>query len=220
MTEMNFERARQNMIEQQIRPWEVLDQQVLALVKRTPRERYVPEKYRKLAFADMNISLGRGQVMMQPKIEARLLQELDVKPGDTILEIGTGSGYMTALLAGVGKHVYSVEIIPEFKAQAEKKLAEHGVTNITLEIGDGANGWETHAPYDVIMVTGSLPILPDRFGKSLTIGGRLAVIVGKSPVMEAQLIRRLDENSWSTSSLFETDLLPLLNANSPDEFVF
>jgi protein-L-isoaspartate(D-aspartate) O-methyltransferase len=220
MAEMNFDQARQTMVEQQIRTWDVLDPQVLELIGRTPREDYVPEQYRKLAFVDMAIPLGYGQVMMQPKIEARLLQTLTVRPGDHILEIGTGSGYMAALLAGLGKHVTSVEIIPELLQQAKKKLAERGVDNVTLESGDGAGGWASHAPYDGIMITGSLPLLPEAFANSLNIGGRMVVIVGKAPTMEACLIRRLDQTHWQTTSLFETDLPPLINAKEPDRFVF
>ena len=220
MTEMNFAAARYNMVEQQIRPWEVWDQRVLDLVSRAPREDYVPEPYRRLAFADMNIPLGHGQVMMTPKLEARLLQELEIKPEDKILEIGTGSGYVTSLLAALGRHVYSVEIIPEFKTEAERKLSAHGIGNVTLEVGDGANGWDRHQPYDVILITGSLPQLPDAFRQSLAPGGRMIAIVGESPVMEATLIRRLHQDNWSETSLFETDLPPLINAKRPEAFVF
>ncbi len=220
MAEMNFAAARHNMVEQQIRPWEVLDQRVLDLVSCAPREDYVPEPYRRLAFADMNIPLGHGQVMMTPKLEARLLQELEIKPEDKILEIGTGSGYVTSLLATFGRHVYSVEIIPEFKTEAERKLSAHGIRNVTLEVGDGANGWDRHQPYDVILITGSLPELPDGFRRSLAPGGRMIAIVGESPVMEATLMRRLDSDNWSETSLFETDLPPLINAKRPEVFVF
>ncbi len=220
MNAINVEIARHNMIMQQIRPWEVLDDRVLDLLARAPREDYVPSPYRRLAFADMNIPLGRGQVMMTPKVEARLLQALEIDPTDTVLEIGTGSGYVTSLLAALGRHVYSVEIIPEFKLRATETLARHGVNNVTLEVGDAANGWERHAPYDVIMVTGSVPTLPDSFGHQLAPDGRLAVIVGRSPVMEAKLIRRVNAGSLTETSLFETDLPSLINADEPPKFVF
>jgi protein-L-isoaspartate(D-aspartate) O-methyltransferase len=217
---MNLEIARQNMLEQQIRPWEVLDGRVLDLLGRSPREDYVPEKYRLLAFADLNLPLGRGQVMMSPKLEARLLQELELDPKDAVLEIGTGSGYMTSLLASLGRHVYSVEIFPEFSTRAASMLAQHGIENVTLEVGDGAQGWDRHGPYDAILVTGSMPLLPDTLRDSLAPGGRIIAIVGQSPAMEAKLIRRMHPDGWSEASLFETDLPPLINAKAPSKFVF
>jgi protein-L-isoaspartate(D-aspartate) O-methyltransferase len=198
----------------------VLEPRVLDLVGRMPREDFVPTAYRKLAFADMNIPLGHGQVMMPPKVEARLLQELEISPEEKILEVGTGSGYMTALLASFGAQVFSVEIIPEFSTQAAAKLAAHQIHNVTLEIGDAARGWDRHPPYDVIAITGSLPILPDSFRNSLKVGGRLIAIVGQFPAMEAKLIRRVDEWSFREASLFETVLPPLRNALEPGKFVF
>ena len=167
IAQMDFEKARFNMVEQQIRPWEVLDQQVLDLLFRLQREDFVPEQYRSLAFADMEIPLGHDEKMLPPKLEARMLQELAIKSTDRILEVGTGSGYMTALLASFGNHVYSVDIIPEFTRSAAARLAAHGVGNVTLEIGDAARGWDKHAPYDVIVLTGSVPVLPEAFQKSL-----------------------------------------------------
>lgn len=219
MNAMNFEQARFNMIEQQIRPWDVLDQRVLDLIARVPREDFVPEKCRSLAFTDMNTPLGRDQVMMAPKLEARMLQALDVRPSDAVLEVGTGSGYVTALLANLARHVYSVEIIPEFKTEAHKKLSDHGLSNVTLEVGDAACGWDRHGPYDVIAITGSMPMLPDAFQQSLTVGGRLFAIVGDSPVMNAILITRVGEDEWSKEYLFETDLPALANALEPQRFV-
>lgn len=220
MGELNFAVARHNMVEQQIRPWEVLDQRVLSLIDHSPREEYVPAQYRNLAYVDMNIPLGHDQVMMPPRLEARLLQELAVQPADKILEIGTGSGYMTSLLAALGAHVYSVEIIPELEAGARRSLDSHGVKNVTVEAGDGASGWDRHAPYDVILITGSLPLLPTAFKQSLALRGRMIAIVGHSPVMEAKLIQRLGSDSWTEVSLFETDLPPLINARQPESFVF
>ena len=220
MTSLNFDVARQTMIQSQIRTWYVHDERVIDLVARMPRQDYVPAASRNLAYVDMNIPLGHGEVMMTPKMEARLVQELEIDPQDKILEIGTGSGYMTALLANLGRHVVSVEIRPEFTAEAATKLAHHGVRNITLEVGDGARGWDRQQPYDVIFITGSLPILPAAFRDSLAPGGRMIAIVGQSPVMEVKRIRRLDAHVFREDSLFDTDLPPLQNVIEPARFVF
>ena len=220
MSSPNFDVARRNMIDCQIRPWEVLDERVLELVARLSREDYVPKTHRNLAFMDFNIPLGHGEVMMSPKLEARLLQELEIDPKDKILEIGTGSGYMTALLAALGRHVVSVEIRPEFTAAAAATLAHHGVRNITLENGDGARGWERQKPYDVILITGSTPLLPEAFQQSLSVGGRLIAIVGTAPAMDVRRLRRLGEYSFETDSMFETVIPPLQNALAPAKFVF
>jgi len=218
--QLDVERARFNMVEQQIRTWEVLDQRVLDLLLRVRREEYVPARYRALAFADMEIPLGYGEKMLAPKMEARMLQELALAPGDRILEVGTGSGYMTALLASLGNHVCSVDIVPEFIQTAGAKLVANGVTNVTLETGDAARGWERHAPYDAIVVTGSMPVLPEAFPKSLRPGGRLIAVVGEPPVMEAQLITCIAAGAYSTTRLFETCIAPLKNAVQPERFVF
>jgi protein-L-isoaspartate(D-aspartate) O-methyltransferase len=220
MNAMNIELARHNMVEQQIRTWDVLDPRVLDLVARAPREDYVPAPYRNLAFADLNLPIGAGQVMMTPKLEARLLQAIEIRPQDKMLEIGTGSGYLTSLLAALGQHVVSVELDPELARAAAERLAAHNVKNVTLEIGDGARGWDKQAPYDVIVITGSLPVLPENFQNSLAPDGRLFAIVGKSPAMEALLVRRLNDRHFETRSLFETDLPPLRHAYEPDRFVF
>ncbi|MEK7759558.1 MAG: protein-L-isoaspartate O-methyltransferase, partial [Pseudomonadota bacterium] len=201
MTAINIETARHNMVVSQIRTGSVLDDRILELVGRGPRQDFVPDALRNLAFVDMQIPLGHGEVMMTPLVEARLLQELAIKPTDRILEIGTGSGYLTWLLAQLGQKVHSVEIRAEFTARASEKLAANGARNVELEIGDGARGWDRHAPYDVIVVTGSLPLLPESFKKNLTIGGRLVAIVGKSPAMQAQLFTRLTESGFDTRGL-------------------
>jgi len=218
--EMDWERARFNMIEQQIRPAEVLDQDVLDSLYVVRREEFVPEVHRALAFSDIQIPLGDGEAMMQPRIEARILQELAVKPNDKVLEIGTGSGYMTALLAHRARHVVSVEINPRLKAFGESNLRAAGVKNVTLELGDGARGWAGHAPYDVIVLTGSTPLLPEEFLQQLTVGGRLFAIVGDPPVMSARLVTCVGEGSYNTIDIFETSIAPLKNALQPERFVF
>ncbi|MET1082772.1 MAG: protein-L-isoaspartate O-methyltransferase [Burkholderiales bacterium] len=218
---MNIEQARYNMVEQQIRPWDVLDQQVLDLLLEVRREDFVPNSYQALAFVDMEIPLGLGEVMLAPKLEARIVQEVAIKPTDRILEVGTGSGYLTALLARRGAHVYSVEIVPQFVAEAGRKLAAHGISNdVTLEEGDAARGWPGHGPYDVVVLTGSVPELSAAFQESLAPGGRLFAIVGDSPVMEAILITRVGEGVFNSVTLFETSVTPLRNAPHPARFVF
>ncbi|HSD61326.1 MAG TPA: protein-L-isoaspartate O-methyltransferase [Burkholderiales bacterium] len=216
---MNLEQARFNMVEQQIRPWEVLDQAVLNLLFELRREEFVPQQHRALAFVDMEIPLGHGEMMLAPRVEARMVQELAVRPTDMILEVGSGSGYMTALLARLGGQVVSVEIVPELKAYAEKNLKEHGILNVTQELGDAARGWP-RGPYDVILLTGSTPVLPEAFRESLAPGGRLLAVVGDAPVMTAQLITRVGEQSFSSVALFETCIPALRNAQQPDRFVF
>jgi protein-L-isoaspartate(D-aspartate) O-methyltransferase len=215
-----LKRARFNMVEQQIRPWEVLDQQVLDLLFEVRREEFMPESYRSLAFADMEVPLGHGEKMLAPKLEARMLQELALKRSDRILEVGTGSGYMTALLARCGSHVHSVEIIPELSERARERLDAHGVHNVTLEVGDAARGWTKHAPYDAILLTGSVPVLAEDFRASLAPGGRLIAVVGEAPVMEAQLITAARTDAFHTLVLFETCIPALRNAPQPRRFVF
>lgn len=217
---MNIEQARFNMIEQQIRPWEVLDPQVLDLLFVVKREDFVPAAYRNLAFADMEIPVGSGQVMLAPRVEARLLQELGIKKTDKVLEIGTGSGYMAALLAARAEHVITIESRPELAAFARENLERADVTNVTVEVGDGANGWTQRAPYDAIVVSGSLPVLPAALLKQLRVGGRLAVIVGEAPVMEAQLITCSTEGVYNTVNLFETVVPALDGGEAKSGFSF
>jgi protein-L-isoaspartate(D-aspartate) O-methyltransferase len=217
---MDFELARYNMIEQQIRTWEVLDQRVLDLLHVVRREDFVPTAYRELAFADMEIPLGNGEKMLQPKLEARMVQELAPLETDRILEVGTGSGYMTALLATLGAHVFSVDIVADFTRTAAERLAAHGIRNVTLDTGDAALAWDKHAPYDAIVLTGSLPVLPERFKASLKPGGRLLAVVGEPPVMQAQLITAADAGAYNSVVLFETCIAPLRNAPRPERFVF
>ncbi|MYM91390.1 methyltransferase domain-containing protein [Rugamonas sp. FT82W] len=217
---MNIEQARFNMIEQQIRPWDVLDTSVLDLLLVVKRENFVPAAHKALAFADTEIPLPGGVAMLNPKVEARLLQDVNVKKHENVLEIGAGSGYMAALLAHKGRHVTAVEVSPELKALAETNLADNGVTNVTVELGNGAQGWSQGAPFDVIVVTGSLPVLPEALLQQLKVGGRLAAIIGQSPAMKAQLITRTGEAGYDTRTLFETDVKPLASAVQPSQFKF
>jgi protein-L-isoaspartate(D-aspartate) O-methyltransferase len=217
---MNIEQARFHMVEQQIRTWNVLNQRVLDMLMDVRREDYVPFVYRNQAFVDMEIPLGNGEVMLTPKMEARIIQELTIEETDRVLEVGTGSGYLTALLARASQHVYSVEIDPALKASAAEKLHAHGIHNVTLEEGDAAQGWGNHGPYDVIVLTGSVPVLPEVFFQSLNKGGRMFAVVGDAPVMEGKIITRLDDGAYRTAILFETSVPPLKNAQQPNRFKF
>lgn len=212
--------AQFNMIEQQIRPWDVLDQHVLDLLGEVSRKDFVPASHAGLAWADIAIPIGEGQVMMHPKVEARMLQALALHPTDYALEVGTGSAYVTALLARAVRQVVSVDILPVFTAQAGDKLAVYGIDNVQLETGDASRGWNGNRLFDVIAITGSLPVLPEAFPRALNRGGRLFAVVGAAPVMEAILIRRTGENEWTRESLFETDLPMLINAPAPRRFEF
>jgi protein-L-isoaspartate(D-aspartate) O-methyltransferase len=216
---MDFEQARFNMIEQQIRTWEVLDQGVLDLLFLVRREDFVPPEYRLLAFADLEIPLGDHQKMWAPKMEARVLQELHIEQGESVLEIGTGSAYLTALLARLGARVTSVEINPRLAAEAKAKLARAGIASVELAVGDGARGWG-RAAYDAIVLTGSTPVLPDAFFEQLAPGGRVFAVVGEPPVMLARLVRSVAPGALAKRILFETVLDPLTNAATPARFEF
>lgn len=218
--ETNLEQNRFNMVEQQIRTWNVLDPTVLELLYQVRREEFVPAAYRSLAFVDMEIPLDHGAVMLAPKLEARIVQELHIKKTDKILEVGSGSGYMTALLAQLGAHVYSVEIVPTLCTIAKMNLQTHGITNVTLEQGDAAQGWPQHGPYDAIVLTASTPVLPEAFQKSLNPGGRLFAIVGEEPLMEATLVTCVAPGVYQSKILFETCTAPLRNASQPQRFTF
>ena len=218
--ELNIEQARANMIEQQIRTWEVLDQHVLDTIAATPREDFVPESFRRLAFADTQIPIAHHEVMMAPKVEARMIQSLRIRESDTVLEIGTGSGYVTALLARMASWVKSVEIHNDLSNGARERLQDTGIDNVTLEVGDALGSWISSAAYDAVVVTGSLPQYQSIFEHYVKLNGRLFVIVGAEPVMEALLLTRIREDSWSRESLFETVLPPLVGAVKPPAFVF
>jgi protein-L-isoaspartate(D-aspartate) O-methyltransferase len=217
---MNIEQARFNMIEQQIRPWDVLDQDVLNLLAIVKRENFVPASYRDLAFADLELPLPADEHMFAPRVEARVLQELAVKKHESVLEIGAGSGYMAALLAHRARHVLTIDIKPELAELAKHNLAANGVLNAEVETGDGARGWTGAAPYDVICVSGGLPVLPQDMLEQLKVGGRLAAFVGVAPVMKAQIITRIDEKQFRVADVFETYVEPLINAVEPPRFKF
>jgi protein-L-isoaspartate(D-aspartate) O-methyltransferase len=217
---MNIEQARFNMIEQQIRPWNVLDQDVLDLLHVVKREQFVPAAYQNLAFADVEIPLPGGEAMLAPKFEARILQEVGVRKHETVLEIGTGSGYMAALLAHRAAKVTTVEINPETAELAKKNLANAGIHNVTVETGNGAEGWAKGAPYDVIVISGALEVLPEAFLQQVKVGGRIAAIIGQAPVMEASIITRTGENTYSTIKVFETNVRYLAGAPVPSHFQF
>lgn len=215
---MNLEAARAQMLGQQIRAWEVLDDRVLRALEQTPRERFVPEDYRDLAFADTEIPLPHGQAMLAPKIEGRLLQALRLEPIDEVLEIGTGTGFLTACLARLARRVQSVDIFPDFVDSARARLAAEGRGNVQLETAD-ATQLELWGRYDAIAVTASLPVLDDAFVRMLKPGGRLFVVIGREPIMEARLITLQPSGDTTSQSLFETVLTPLINAERPEPFV-
>lgn len=215
---MNFEVARTQMLGQQIRAWEVLDERVLRVLRETPREQFVPEEYRDLAFADVEIPLGHGQAMLAPKIEGRLLQAVQAEPIDEALVVGTGSGFLTTCLARLAKRVVSVDIIGDFVASARARLADHEVRNVELEVADALD-LTYGGRFDVVAVTASVPELTDHFIKMLRPQGRLFIVVGREPVMEAQLITMQPNGSTTIDNLFETVLTPLINAERPEPFV-
>ena len=215
---MNLEHARFNMVEQQIRPWEVLDRAVLDLMERAPREAFVPDQYRRLAYADTTVPIGDGEVMLPPRVEGRLLQALAIGPDERVLEVGTGSGFLTWLLAQCAAHVTSIERKAALADRARANLAAHGAGNATVETGDGRRGWEQEAPYDVIAVGGSVPVREPAFEEQLVIGGRLFVVTGTAPAMEALLVLRTGDREWIRQSLFETVLPPLAGIEAPKRF--
>ncbi|SNS42261.1 protein-L-isoaspartate(D-aspartate) O-methyltransferase [Noviherbaspirillum humi] len=220
---MNIEKARFNMIEQQIRTWDVTQPDVLELLQVVKRENFVPAAYRGLAFMDTEIPLPGGQCMFTPKLEARILQEVAVKKHENVLEIGAGSGYMAALLACKARHVTTVEIDPELKQFAERNLADNGIDNVDVVLGNGAQGWPANgaeAAYDVIVISGALPVLPDAFLKQVKVGGRIFSIIGEEPVMEARITTRMSDDGYRSVQVFETVVKPLRDAVTPSHFKF
>jgi protein-L-isoaspartate(D-aspartate) O-methyltransferase len=224
----NLEQARFNMIEQQIRPWDVLDLDVLALLSIVRREDFAPLAHKALAFVDMQIPLRapaeeamqRGQCMLEPKVEARLLQDLHVRPADKVLEIGTGSGYMAALLAHRAQRVITLEIDPELARVARANLQRANITNAEVREADGAKGLPAEAPFDVIVLSGSVPEVPQALLSQLKVGGRLAAIVGSEPVMRATIVTRTGEASFDTTQPWDTLAPRLANFAEPSRFHF
>ncbi len=221
---MDMEKARFNMIQQQIRPWNVLDSRVLELLSRVKREDFVPPAWRELAFADVELPLNASgmadQTLLAPKIEARMLQELALRPTDCVLEIGTGSGYMAALLAAQAQSVCSVEIDPVLAQTARDNLQRAGVANVCVETGNAAQGWPDRAPYDAIVLSASMPFLPAALLRQLKIGGRLIGVVGDAPVMQLQRVTRSGEEVFHTVAILETVAAPLRHVAQRDRFVF
>jgi len=217
---MNFEQARYNMVEQQVRPWEVLDTRVLNLLETVHREDFVPVRYRKLAFADLEIPLPREQFMMRPKVEGRMLQALALREDETALEIGTGSGFITACLSGLARRVVSVEIFEELHMEASVRLQDKHMHNVELFVGDVMSGWQPEQAHDVVVVTGSVAAVPEMFRGWVNPGGRMFVVCGESPAMTAYLLTRVGFHDWREESLFETDLQRLVNAGEPQRFEF
>jgi protein-L-isoaspartate(D-aspartate) O-methyltransferase len=221
---LNFEQARFNMIEQQIRPWDVLDSQVLQLLSVVKREDFVPLAHKALAFVDMQIPLPpqthASQCMLEPKVEARLLQEVALQKHETVLEVGAGSGYMAALLAHRAQRVVSLEINPELVQTARDNLQRAGIYNAEVREADGAHGILAEAPFDVIVLSGSVALLPQALLAQLKVGGRLATIVGEDPVMRATIVTRVGENDWRTLQPWDTLAPRLMNFPEPAAFVF
>lgn len=216
---MDIDSAREQMIDQQVRAWDVLQPQVLRVLGDVPREHFVPAAWSQLAFADTEIPLAHGENMMAPKVEGRLLQALEIEAGDRILEIGTGTGFLTACLARLGEHVVSIDCHPDFVATASDKLRELDIANTELVPMDATEALPA-GEFDVIAVTGSVPEFEQRFADALALDGRLFLVVGEAPVMEALLVTRIGEEEWSRESLFETLLKPLRNVSRPPEFRF
>lgn len=217
---MNLEQARYNMVEQQIRTWEVLDQEVLDLLMTVKREQFVPPACLKLAFADTAIPLGHGAAMLTPAIEAKMLQALQLRKSDKVLEIGTGSGYMAALLGARCDHVHTVEIEPELAAKARGNLLRQDADNVTVIEGDGALGWPAQAPYDAIVLSGSVADIPEALLQQLKVGGRLMAVVGEAPLMQARLVTCVAEGQFQSVNLFETSIPRLRNVPERGKFAF
>jgi protein-L-isoaspartate(D-aspartate) O-methyltransferase len=211
--------AREQMIEQQVRAWDVLDERVLQILRKVPRDRFAPEQQRFRAYADAEVPLPHGQHMLRPSVAGRLLQALELTGAEHVLEVGTGSGFITACLRAAATKVQSVEIFPALAEVARRNLDSLGLREIDVVTGDALQ-LDTGARYAAIAITGSLPVYDERFERQLEIGGRLFVVVGEAPVMEARLIRRTGQASWSSESLFETVIDPLVNARRLPEFRF
>ena len=211
--------ARQQMVDQQIRTWEVLDPRVLDVFATVPREAFVPPEYRELAFADAAIPIGFGQSMLAPKLQGRILQALAVTAKESVLEVGSGTGYLSACLALLASSTHSIDIYPELTKAATINLRTVPAALVSFETRDACSG-ASLGEYDVIAVTGSLPLYDTRFERALRVGGRLFAVVGEAPVMDAILVRRVDDTEWVRESLFETVIDPLVNALPANRFIF
>lgn len=220
MTSTNLDLARFNMVEQQVRTWDVLSPDVLDALANTPREHFAPETYRNLAYADIEIPLGHGQVMLKPIIAGRALQALNIQPNERVLEIGTGTGYCTALMAALALHVDSVETVHDLHMQARTNLTTQGIHNASLFEGDGANGFGSPGSYDAIFASASYPgDVSQALLNNLKIGGRLFAVIGESPIMQATLITRVSDSEWQREALFETDIQAMQGVEKPATFV-
>ncbi len=218
---MNFQLARSNMVTQQVRPWHVLSEPILSAMMQVQRENFVPIAYHNLAYTDTDIPLSEGQTMLPPKVVGRALQSLQLTPQDKVLEVGTGTGYVTACLARLVNEIVSVEIQPTLLAQAQTNLNNLNIRNLTLAQGDAVFGWEDFAPYDAIIVTGSYPLgVPEKICEQLRTGGRIFAFTGTAPLMKAVLIERHGKFQYSTNTLFETVVPALIHAPQPKKFQF
>lgn len=211
---MDFEKARYYMVEQQVRPWNVLNPRVLEVIGEIPRENFAPDEYKNLAYVDTRIPLGRFEDhpcdMANPVLEGRILQELDVQDKDLVLEIGTGSGYLTACLAKLGDHVDTVDINEELTAMAEKNLAALNINNVNFATGDASKTWHQKRNYDVIAITAAMQEIPDSYKNLLKVGGRMFVVTGDAPAMTAHRVTRTEQNEWTVEDLFETSIEPMI----------
>lgn len=217
---MNFAQARFNMIEQQIRPWNVLDTDVLELLSTVPREDFVPKAHQMLAFADLEIPLPGGQTMLAPRLEARLLQDLAVQPHESVLEVGAGSGFMAALLAHRAHHVLSIDLVPELVEMARVNLASAGISNVTVREGDGAKLAANAGNFDVILLSGSVTQVPQDLLQRLNVGGRLAAVVGDEPQMRATFVTRTSTNEFRTTQPWDVNAPRLQHFAEPSRFYF
>ena len=220
MNTVNLDQAHYNMIEQQVRPWDVLDEKILDTLRQIPRDAFVPEEYKKLAYADTAIPLGNGYSMLHPILVGRILQVLDIQPMDTILEIGTGSGFLTACLATMGYQVTSIEIDEHLSKLAAERLHKQNLVNVQLIAGDAMKVLDKTRQYDVVVITASMSEIPETFKQALAIDGRMFVVTGQEPIMSARLVTRIAEDQWSDRILFETSIKPLVNAEPEKLFVF
>ncbi len=220
MSSFNLEHARNNMIQQQLRPWEITDDNVLNAMQSLPREDFVPRQYRQLAYADLEIPISAEATMLLPRIEGRLLQALDIQPDEDALVVGTGSGYLTAVISTLARQVTSVEVDGELAEIAQRRIKQQGIENVSIVVGDATCGLDDYAPYDVIAITGSVSEIPPLILDNMRINGRLFVVVGTAPVMQALLIRRNSADKWETQALFDTQLAPLENSSQPTPFSF